>query len=702
MSTEGSTKKDETQVNKSIGGLEEKVRNEEGFVQKYLFGHLDGRLPADLHPSDLHKVAEHIWEIADDHQVHTDDASDFYQSLSYVEGREGVVDAWEDVVDEKGQTSGWVDEVSNHIPEHVDTRICVKQGAYGVHNEKFENGELVDIEFEQITSFVFDVQEYVQNSQSGELEIRMEVVPASDEDSYTVTVSPTVFNDARTFKEEVCTGLTTTFDGSIENLNELRQIAGQQHAEHVKGHTTVGLHDGVMVTPQGTIGGSCWTDFDTQQKYLDSGQQIDNRWVLEVDDSDGEFDSDAVAEVLELLVESRSDEDRYLPVVGWWMASLVAPKIRDWEGELPSVMVSGDTGAGKSSFLEALSKLSGLDGSAGSAKDTKFALIKGMSSTNNVPVWFDEYKPSDMRSYQINNLQDFLRKSTRAGTETRGNADQTTTSYQLTAPVIFSGEQAIQGAAEERRMIRTQFRQPEGTEKAFAKLFGGSYTEHGQVTYTDGADFDDAAAALWQWIVDSPDCTDNDAWQDAQRSVYSVLEANNIAGIDDLELTALTMIQFGTQMYFKFAGKSGAELCVSVSDVEDAIVYIAESMGQESRTSHLDEFLDLTSTLVRKRRLTEDENYRVMESGEVRIRVDDVHHELSKYLQDHDLDSYDLLNSPRDYKNRMRDAFDDDSYWTQKAAPDHVIGNSYCFDGELASEQVEGFEYNVFETEEGW
>ncbi|SHH32836.1 hypothetical protein SAMN05443636_2319 [Halobaculum gomorrense] len=658
--------------------------------------------------SDLEQWANDAKDYAEEHGASLDEAREMFVSVDAVDSYDDdeLADTWTDLIESEKDNMSWLNaSYTDYIPDGLDTDLRVRDNTYGVIEIDYDNDELPGgiKEFEPVTSFVLDVQEFVENTQSGELEIRMEVIPDSGEESFSVTVSPRVFNDPRSFREEVCIGLTTTFSGTPDDLNELRQVVGQQAAEHVQGHTTVGLHDGVMVTPEGVIGGSCWTDFRNSHTYLDTGQNINDKWALDVDGSDGEFDFHNVAEVLELIVESRSDTERFVPALGWWMASLVAPSIRAWEGELPSVMVSGDTGVGKSSFLQTLSKLTGLNGSPGSAKDTSFALIKGMASTNNVPVWFDEYKPSDMRAYQVDNLQDLLKKNTRCGGETRGNADQTTTNYRLTAPVIFSGEQSIQGSAEERRMIRTQLTKPEGTNKAYARLLGGSYTEHGQVTYSDGADFEDAATALWQWIVDNPPCTTNEAWQDAQSAVYTVLEEHNIAGVDDLELTALTMIQFGMNMYFKLGAKFNADLCVGENDVEDALVYIGSKMGQESRTSHLDEFVSLTSTLVRKGRLVEDEEYRVMDSGEVRLRIDDVHHELSRYVKDYDLDSYDLLNSPRDYKNRLRDAFDDDDHYaTQKATPDHVIGNSYCFDAHDAADQVDGFELGAFVEESDW
>jgi hypothetical protein len=366
--------------------------------------------------------------------------------------------------------------------------------------------------------------------------------------------------------------------------------------------------------------------------------------------------------------------------------------------------VMGDTGVGKTGTLSNMYEMIGMDGDNYSAKDTKFALMSALSSTNNVPIWLDEYKPSDMQKYELDNLQGFLRKVTKKGDESRGNSDQTVNIYTLESPVVLTGEESIQGSAEERRSIRTQFRGYVTEEaphtKYFAMMEGGSYQTEDGIQYTTGYDLQEHAKAIWQYVLSVSDSEFETEWREAKETVFRVLEDHGIAGISGLELTALTMIQYGCELYNEFGREHGAEDLPTQDDIEEAILYIAHQMGQSNRTSHVGEFIELVADAIQAGYLDrEDEHadgtggFTIVHKGQpnekLRIKLEKAHHAVSKYINDHNLSGIDLLDSHKDYRKRMKD---DVEYIPETSQGTPGLGRCVSIDTHIAEEAIDGFE----------
>ncbi|WP_152420087.1 hypothetical protein [Halorubrum distributum] len=542
-----------------------------------------------------------------------------------------------------------------------DVSVTLKNGQYHSVHET-EQGKQLDA----ITNFRIDVNTFLETDSGTKLSV--DIVPKSPaEETTTKIIDMEVFNETRDFKKSVCVGRTTTFNGSARYLNGIKELVGHQDAPTRKGVSTVGMHDGEMVTPNGVIGKS-WEKEDPDHTFEPLQQAIESKWTLDIE-GDGEYDSESVQEVFTHLWQSR-DAERFLPLLGYFFSSLYAPSIRDIEGEIPLATVMANTGAGKTSVLSKLYEMIGLDGNPYSAKDTKFALMNSLASTNNVPIWMDEYKPSDMAKYEIDNLQDFLRKTTKKGDETRGQSDQSVRTYTLESPVILSGEETIQGSAEERRAIRTQLKTSvtkDGTEhnRHWVQLDGGSYSDGDGVQYCEAPDVSESAKAIWQHVIQNLLTTER--WRDCRKEVYDTLEEVGIIGISDLEITALTMIQYGVQVHNEIAHENGVEEenTPSTDDIETAIEYIARKMGEGNRTSHVDEFIEVLGRAIEEgylKSLDKDPNhgdFTVVHEGEsneqIRIKIDKAHNAVSKFVKEYDIQGVDLLDSHKDYRKRMKD-----------------------------------------------
>ena len=669
----------------------------------------DGSIPAHAYDMALRTIEEH--DELDPGRVPTDEIDD-----DGVPDRPNVERVEEDEDDERvthGSNGGGSGDEENAIAS--TTALDVYRGGYGY----FESNDNGDSWFERVTNFELDVESFL--FKDGDRIIDMTVVPSSGEETYDLTVPAKVFNDARRFRDNVVVGLSTTFEGSPSDLNELRKLVASQDAPQRQGTHHMGLHPdaGEFVTPDGVLTADGWTD-DPEMAYIQRDIGAERSNLLDPDEI-GDYDAEEVASILELLPQTRN-ADRFLPVLGWLYTAPLRPYVDEWAGQFNTLHVTGETGAGKSSTLSLAWQLLGMDGDPMACDDTKFALTTNMASSNSIPMWFDEYKPGDMKDWELDRFQNLMRKSTRGGVETRGNADKSTEEYRLQAPLMISGEQAVQGAAEERRSIQTRFRdnvkQPGSTtKKAFAELTGMAYDDGDETKEPQGYDLQQHALAYYRFVLQTDEVLLNGLWRQSRDHVRDLLTEYDITGVDDLPRQGIQTVHFGMSLYRRFADHVATEAGVetpslpSDEEVEAALLYVARQFGDNGdRKSHLDRFVEVASRAAGAGYLEEGEHYTAVREGEpdeqLAIHLPRTHDTVSKYVRDHGLDGEDLLNTAADYRDRMKEAADDGSSYVDthsKYSP--PLSRCARIDTAAAEEQLEfdpsafGLEAKKFEAD---
>lgn len=152
-------------------------------------------------------------------------------------------------------------------------------------------------------------------------------------------------------------------------------------------------------------------------------------------------ESRAASIILPKLLELNTPEV-VLPIIGWFFAAPLKPRITKLMGHFPTLFIWGSQGSGKSSMvMEVFWPLLGVTSTEPySATETEFALLKLLSATNSVPVFIDEYKPYDMPRHRLNMLHRYIRRLYMGEVEERGRADQTLMTYTLSAPLCIAGE----------------------------------------------------------------------------------------------------------------------------------------------------------------------------------------------------------------------------------------------------------------------
>jgi hypothetical protein len=679
----------------------------------------DGSIPAHAYDAALKTIEEH--DDLDPGRVPTDEIDDGdgvpdKPNIERVDESDGSdAEKVQQDAPAESASSGGSDDDEHAISS--STTLEVYDGGYGY----FHTNDDGDTWFERVTNFTLDVDSFL--FKDGDRIIDMKVVPGSGEESYDLTVPAKVFNDARRFRDNVVLGLSTTFEGAPSDLNELRKLVAAQDAPQRQGTHHMGLHPdtGEFVTPSGVLTADGWTD-DPQMAYIERDIGAERSNLLHPDEVDA-YDPEEVADILELLPQTRNAE-RFLPVLGWLYTAPLRPYVDEWEGQFNTLHVTGETGAGKSSTLSLAWQLLGMDGDPMACDDTKFALTTNMASTNSIPMWFDEYKPGDMKDWELDRFQTLMRKSTRGGVETRGNADKSTEEYRLQAPLMISGEQAVQGAAEERRSIQTRFRdnvkEPRSTTKrAFAELTGMAYDAGGETKEPAGFDLQQHALAYYRFVLQTDEVLLRGLWGQARERVRELLTEHDITGVDDLPQQGIQTVQFGMMLYRRFAEHVATEAGIETptvptdGEIETALLYIARQYGDDgSRKSHLDRFVELTSRAAAAEYLEAGEHFTTVNEGapdeQLALKLPRVHDSVSKYVRDHGLSGEDLLNSSKDYQDRMKEAADDaSSYVDTHSKNTRPLNRCARLDPEAAEEQLQfdaspfGFTAKEVETQDG-
>lgn len=161
-----------------------------------------------------------------------------------------------------------------------------------------------------------------------------------------------------------------------------------------------------------------------------------------------------------------------LPWLGWLFATPVKPKIMKVTGGFPLMFAHGFSGGGKTSTANEFSRMAGYtDPKPESCTSKSFPMLKILSATNSIPVVMDEFKPSDMKQEEKDNLIRYMRKSYSGETESKGRADQTVESYVISAPMTVMGEWDISEVAIRERVLVSSFSDVIKKDKAMKEAF---------------------------------------------------------------------------------------------------------------------------------------------------------------------------------------------------------------------------------------
>ncbi len=635
--------------------------------------------------------------------------------IDYDEVAESVVDlSEEDFENHIDELTERVPKTSIQIDMHRRLSQSVKEQGGGIINYEDKLVQVTGsrwLSYETLLNFELDVISLLSIEGEGRM-ADVEVRPSEPTESeFSLQIEPKVFNDARRFKDEILAKrFSTTIETSMHEsdlMDLLRKHISHQDVPNLTGQKQMGLsrNGDEFVTPNGTISADGWTD-DPDATYVERDVGAERKFSATEDDHDADgIDNEDVARMIELFSRTR-DPERFVPVLGWMYAAPFKPEIVARSGSYNLLVVTGESGVGKTGTLGVASRLLGMSAEPFSCTDTTFATITTLASSRGVPIWLDEYKTSEMADWQTSKLHELLRKTATGGVEQRGRADQSTEEYYLRAPVVIAGETAIRGSAEQRRAIDVTFRdEPTQSDteeyRRFKNLVGDATTdEDGNVTFPDARyELEEHAVKYYSYVAATEPAEFESVWFTAREYVSKALVEWDVE-LDDLEVQGLQTIVAGYRMMMSFANSVGADLdkLPSEDDLDDAIRYVADVEGT-GRETHIDQFIGLVQRAAVADYVEEDTHYTVVREGksgeEVRINVPRVFDSVSRYVREHDL-SEDLLGSAQDYTSRYKQAEEQESYVMCTSQPSPPVGRAVGIHTGRAEEELDRFDRRVF------
>ena len=113
-----------------------------------------------------------------------------------------------------------------------------------------------------------------------------------------------------------------------------------------------------------------------------------------------------------------------MPILTWCAACFIKPHLRKSGIKFPHLFLVGEPGGGKSSALEyIIQPFFGRMTTIAASQVTPFTLMKESNSSNVIPQFFDEFKPSKMEKLKVYALYNHLRASYDGYEGLRGRAD---------------------------------------------------------------------------------------------------------------------------------------------------------------------------------------------------------------------------------------------------------------------------------------
>lgn len=263
-----------------------------------------------------------------------------------------------------------------------------------------------------------------------------------------------------------------TFHGSDLDAIDLCQHVVSKVQVRKQGTRSIGLVDDLWVvrgsnmTAAGQINPMQITPYDRSADSLHARVQYPHL-------NDADY-ADMVTQFFGNILDVNLPEVM-LPILGWFFAAPLKPRIMKLVGSFPVLFCYGTPGGGKTSLLELMLSVHGYDDpTVYSCTMKEFPMLKLLSSTNAVPVVLDEYKPYDMREGQVMSLSRMLRKLYRGEIEDKGRQDQSVEHYHLQAPVVLCGEAKVKESAVLERVLiagfTDQIKKNTACQTAFAAL----------------------------------------------------------------------------------------------------------------------------------------------------------------------------------------------------------------------------------------
>ena len=384
--------------------------------------------------------------------------------------------------------------------------------------------------------------------------------------------------------------------------------------------------------------------------------------------------------------------ERTVNILGWVGACFLKERLRQRKIKLSHLVIAGGAGSGKSETLEKIIQpIFGLQGSGiGCSGITKFSTLKSTSSTNLLPVIFEEYKPHKLSKIELDLISATLRSTYDYQTSQRGRADQSVVNYMRRSPICLVGESSFDETAIKERIVDVQFAKSDRT---------AEHTKSYRYLAKHEDQLNSLGKALLLLVMNIPDEALDELIQ--QSKVFEKLdfETRTILGMSNVYLGILLM----KELYESFGLNFWAETGLSEKMVQNSIVNNTYNSldGSSKVNSAVDLIIQTFDTMALKNRIRPEYDYTVNQStGELCLRLNLIYDEFTKYIREFNILDVEVLGIRQFTRQLRREGYYADyNYRNFKERNNDEIERQKCYILNLkklnANLSLEAFAYEM-------
>ena len=412
----------------------------------------------------------------------------------------------------------------------------------------------------------------------------------------------------------------------VSDLDKILKFAVNPYGTVIKGVRQVGFADDVFISTDGA--------YDKNMLPIDGYIYSDDKTYIK---SNIMKSSEISKEELKRLVPHIFNfNQKYIcvSILAWSNACFYKMKLfKNLKYKLPILNLIGDAGSGKSTTIEVIMhNFFATENKYSATNDTKFTFTKGLSSSNCIPCFIDEYKPNKMPEKQLKLLSEIFRTLYDNTTAKRGMANQSVREFPLTAPTVVAGESDTQETALKDRTINL------------------SYLRNTILK-------DETKQESLNFILDNLDLLqklghtllkkslnyefDNKVIAEKIRAYEDKLQVKNLR-----IKKSIGMLLFSYELILDLLKEKGIDAPVSIDDarqyLDDGAI---ENIGGENSKSGLVQTLELIDSAIGFEYLKEDVHYKIRDNNrDIILYTKDAFAIINRFCKDYDLlKDYEIL-----------------------------------------------------------
>lgn len=503
----------------------------------------------------------------------------------------------------------------------------------------YKNGAL-----KYLSTFIISLNRVIINIENNKVHYDLDIF--NDTDTTNIIMDSTDFNNKNKFMNHL-NKLSFSFYGNQNELQEIKHYISKDNYKTSRSVNFIGIHY-----------------IDNKRYFISDDKAITSD--LEVIDNItlSEDRKEVKTNILDTTEASRKDLEKLgrllysynqlsvtSSIIGTVPIMLAKPLLCNARIYPPHLMIYGESGSGKSRTTEdIINQFFNLDDSTNIAFDsmTKFTLHKSISSSNNIPVIIEEYKPSYSNISNVQLVSNTMRYSYDGTVAKRGRADQTTESYPLLAPIILVGEEGQEETAIKERSIILNFSKAE----SYKKDRTDSYFELEQ----DRELLNRFGRTILNHVL-------NLDMVDIKSRYISILKETNSKISTGRVAENISMVILGNYIIQDIYNSYGLDLekltNVSMEDITSSIInsQIEEIFDGGTETkSNITRTLEVFSLMASNGTLIRNEQYTIIDNSRLAFHMDSTFEEFIKYINRHydQTQKKDLITNKSQFRKQLK------------------------------------------------